>query len=159
MAVVAVTTKMVAGVKYTHTTANSSDWASVSNNTYFYDIATEIVYYKDTNGVVQSNYRELPSVQSVVSSASITPTSNDDLVQVTAQVGALTVNNPTGTYANGQNFLIRLDGDGSAITFDTKYIAFGSALPTTTTVGKTTLIGCTYNSNNDTFECLNSVQQ
>lgn len=98
-------------------------------------------------------------VQSVVSSASITPTSNDDLVEVTAQVGALTINNPTGTYANGQNFLIRLDGDGSAITFDTKYIAFGSALPATTTVSKTTLIGATYNSNNDTFECLNSVQQ
>lgn len=100
-----------------------------------------------------------PKVQSIVSNATVTPFSTNDLVEVTAQVGALTVNNPSGIYANGQNFLIRLDGDGSAITFDTKYVAFGSALPTTTTVSKTTLIGATYNSNNDTFECLNSVQQ
>jgi len=107
--------------------------------------------------VVWGRYKA--QVQSVDSSASITPTANNDLVEVTAQVGALTINNPTLTYTNGQNFLIRLDGDGSAITFDTKFIAFGSALPATTTVGKTTLIGCTYNSNNDTFECLNSVQQ
>jgi len=147
------------GNEYTATTDSSADWGSVPNDTLFLDLTLRQVYYKDVNGVVQSNYRKLPSVQSVVSSASIAPTANDDLVEVTAQVGALTVNNPSGIYANGQNFLIRLDGDGSAITFDTKYIAFGSALPATTTVSKTTLIGCTYNSNNDAFECLNSVQQ
>ena len=56
MAVTAITTKMVAGVKYTHTTADSADWASVPNDTYFYDIATEIVNYKDTNGVVIGAY-------------------------------------------------------------------------------------------------------
>lgn len=56
MAVVATTTKMVAGVKYTHTTADSADWASVSNSTYFYDIATEIVYFKDSNGIVQDKF-------------------------------------------------------------------------------------------------------
>lgn len=106
-------------------------------------------------------YEQAPNVSSVVSSASITPTTRFSLVEVTAQAEALTINNPTGTFANGQNFLIRLDDDGTAraLTFGAKFIAFGSALPTTTTVGKTTLIGCTYNSNNDTFECLNSVQQ
>lgn len=122
-----------------------------------YTDITSGVLYTYSNGGWKST--TLPSVQSVVSSATVTPTSTDDLLEVISQVGVLIVNNPTGTYANGQNFLIRLDGDGSAIIFDTKYIAFGSALPSTTTVGKTTLIGCTYNSNNDTFECLNSIQQ
>lgn len=52
MAVIAVTTKMVAGVKYTHTTTDSADWGSVSNDTYFYDLDTELVYYKNGSGVV-----------------------------------------------------------------------------------------------------------
>jgi len=56
MAVVTVTTEMVAGVKYTHTTADSADWSSISNDTYFYDIATKIVYYKDSSGNVINAY-------------------------------------------------------------------------------------------------------
>jgi hypothetical protein len=52
MAVVAVTTKMVAGVKYSLTTADLTDWPSVPNSTYFYDLATEIVYYKNSSGTV-----------------------------------------------------------------------------------------------------------
>jgi hypothetical protein len=58
MAVVAITTKMVAGVKYTHTTADSADWSSVANDTYFYDLATEIVYYKNTEGAVIGQYED-----------------------------------------------------------------------------------------------------
>jgi len=102
-----------------------------------------------------------PSVQSITSSASITPTISDDLVQVTAQSVALTINNPTGAYVNGQNFLIRIKDNGTAraLTFGNKYVAFGSALPTTTTANKTLLIGCTYNSVSDTFDTLNSEQQ
>ncbi len=106
-------------------------------------------------------YEQSPSVLSVISAPSITPTIRYSLVEVTAQSEALTINNPTGTFANGQNFLIRINDDSTsrALTFDTKFKAFGSDLPTDTIVGKTTLIGCTYNSNNDTFECLNSVQK
>ena len=52
MAVVAVTTKMVAGVEYTHTTASSADWASVSNDTYFYDLTDKSVHYKNSSGVI-----------------------------------------------------------------------------------------------------------
>lgn len=44
--------KMQMGVNYTHTTDNSGDWASVANSTYFYDIATKIVYYKNSSGNV-----------------------------------------------------------------------------------------------------------
>jgi len=103
-----------------------------------------------------------PSVQTVVSTATLTPTSSDDLVEVTAQAEALAIDNPTGTYVNGQTFLIRITDNGTirAITYGDKYIAFGSALPTATVVGKTILIGCTYNSaGTGTFECLNTIQQ
>ena len=162
MAVITLTTKMAAGVEYTHTTANSADWASVSNDTYFFDLTEKLVYYKDVNGSIQEPYKAKPSVQTVVSSATVTPTSSDDLVEVTAQAEALAIDNPTGTYVNGQTFLIRITDNGTirAITYGDKYIAFGSALPTATVVGKTILIGCTYNSaGTGTFECLNTIQQ
>lgn len=56
MAVQNITTKMVAGVKYTVQTDSSADWSSVSNGTYFYDKATEIVYYKDATGTIIDAY-------------------------------------------------------------------------------------------------------
>ena len=56
MAVVAVTTKMGAGVLYTHTTDTLVDWVSVPNDTYFFDLESELVYYKDSNGEIIGSY-------------------------------------------------------------------------------------------------------
>ena len=58
MAVTVVTTKMAGGVNYTHTTDTSADWPAVPNDTYFYDIDAEIVYYKDAAGTVIDAYEE-----------------------------------------------------------------------------------------------------
>lgn len=58
MAVTVVTTKMAGGVNYTHTTDTSADWPSVPVSTYFYDIDTEIVYYKDAAGTIIDAYEE-----------------------------------------------------------------------------------------------------
>lgn len=52
MAVLTVTGSPVAGAKYTVTTASSTDWASVSNSTYFFDLTDKIVYYKNSTGTV-----------------------------------------------------------------------------------------------------------
>ena len=52
MAVLTVTGTPVSGVRYTVTTASSSDWASVSNSTYFFDLTDKIVYYKNSSGAV-----------------------------------------------------------------------------------------------------------
>ena len=54
MAVVTVSGNPVVGTKYTVTTANSADWASVSNSTYFYDLTDKLVYYKDSSGTILS---------------------------------------------------------------------------------------------------------
>lgn len=56
MAVTVLTTKMAAGVNYTHTTDSPSDWPSVPNSTYFFDKTDEAVYYKDSGGTVLSAY-------------------------------------------------------------------------------------------------------
>lgn len=52
MAVVTVSGNPVVGAKYSVTTASSADWASVSNSTYFFDLTDQIVYYKNSTGVV-----------------------------------------------------------------------------------------------------------
>ena len=46
----------MAGVIYTATTDSSVDWTGVTNNSYFYDKTTKLVYYKNTSGVVVNAY-------------------------------------------------------------------------------------------------------
>lgn len=52
MAVLTVNGNPVVGTKYSVTTANSADWASVANDTYFYDLGDKLVHYKNPSGVV-----------------------------------------------------------------------------------------------------------
>jgi hypothetical protein len=65
--------------------------------------------------------------------------------------GGVTLAAPSGTPVNGQKLMIRLEDAGSAqtITWTTTsgaYRAVGSTLPTTTSAGKVTYVGCVYNS-------------
>ena len=90
-----------------------------------------------------------PRVQSVTSAATVTPNANsDDLVDITAQAVALTLAAPSGTPVNGQVIEIRIKDNGvvRAITWNAIYRAFGLALPTSTTAGKTIYASCVYNS-------------
>ena len=88
-----------------------------------------------------------PRVQSVTSSATVTPTSTNDLVKITAQAAGLTLANPTGTFAEGQALIIRIKDNGTAraITYGSDYRAIGLTLPTTTVLSKTTYLGIIYN--------------
>lgn len=97
-----------------------------------------------------------PSVQSVVSSATVTPVYGNDIVVITAQAVALDLANPTGTWPQGKDMMIRIKDDGTAraITFDTKYRAIGVTLPTTTVINKTTYVGVIYNATDDKFDVI-----
>lgn len=88
-----------------------------------------------------------PRVQSVTAAAAVTPTTTNDMVEVTAQDQALTINNPSGTPANGQSFVLRIKDNGTAraLSWGGNYRALGAALPTTTTAGKTVYIPVIYN--------------
>lgn len=46
------------GVPYTHTTANNSDWTNVPSDKYFYDLATKLVYYKNSSDEIISIFEE-----------------------------------------------------------------------------------------------------
>lgn len=97
-----------------------------------------------------------PRVQSITSSATVTPTSTNDIVTITAQAVALTLANPTGTFAEGQALMIRIKDNGTAraITFGSNYRAIGVTLPTTTTVSKTIYLGVIYNSTDAKWDVL-----
>lgn len=93
-------------------------------------------------------------VQSVTSSATVTPISTNDLVTITAQAVGLTLANPTGTFTEGQALMIRIKDNGTArtISFDTNYRAIGVTLPTTTVISKTMYLGIIYNSTDSKWD-------
>ncbi|CAB5216984.1 hypothetical protein UFOVP200_28 [uncultured Caudovirales phage] len=93
-------------------------------------------------------------VQTVTSSATVTPVSTNDLVIITAQAAGLTLANPTGTFTEGQALMIRIKDNGTArtIAFDTNYRAIGVTLPTTTVISKTMYLGVIYNSTDSKWD-------
>ena len=46
------------GITYSVITDSSSDWASVSNDVYFFDKATDLPYYKNSSGTVINVFEE-----------------------------------------------------------------------------------------------------
>lgn len=118
--------------------------------------ADQVLKTDGLGGATFVNPSSLVKIQSVVSSTTVTPTSNDDLVEITAQAEALTIANPTGTFADGQSGLVRVYDNGTArgITYGSKYRTLGDTLPATTVVGEWTYIGYTYNATDDKFDCI-----
>jgi len=102
-----------------------------------------------------------PRLQSVTSSANVTPTSANDLVVINAQSAGLTIANPTGTMVQGQALMIRIKDNGTArsIAFGTNYRAVGITLPTTTTISKTMYLGCIWNATDTKFDVVGLNQE
>lgn len=97
-----------------------------------------------------------PRVQTVTSSATVTPTSTNDIVRITAQAEALTLANPTGTFLEGQSLIIRIKDNGTARTigYGSDYRAIGVTLPTTTVINKTTYLGCIWNATDSKLDII-----
>jgi hypothetical protein len=102
-----------------------------------------------------TNKRITMRVQSVVSSATVTPNAdNDDVVKITAQAVGLTLSNPSGTPTDMQPITIRIKDNATAraITYGAQYRAIGITLPTTTTISKTTYLGMIWNSDDSKWD-------
>lgn len=115
----------------------------------------------DFTGLWKKYSNRLPAVQSVTSSATVTPTSADDLVKITAQAAGLTLANPTGTFSEGQCLIIRIKDNGTArtIAYGTKYRSLGATLPTTTTASKIMYLSLIYNATDDKFDLVGYSQE
>jgi hypothetical protein len=101
-----------------------------------------------------------PAGQTVTTAASITPTFSDDFVVVTAQAGALTINNPTGTAVDMYGLVIRIKDNGSTRTLNwgTQYRGVGVNLPTATTANKVVYVGLIYNAAETKWDAVSVAQ-
>jgi hypothetical protein len=107
-----------------------------------------------------TNKRITPRVNSVTSAPTITPTSDVvDQYQITALNEPATFAAPSGTPTDGQRLTLRIKDAGVAqpITWASGsggYRGFGSALPSTTTAGKTTYIQLIYNTASSVWDAV-----
>ena len=102
---------------------------------------------KDSSGNV--TFFKTSGTQQTTSTATLTINSDlQDLGVITAQAAALTIASPTGTPIQGQKLILRIKDNGTAraITWNAIFRVIGTTLPTTTTINKTTYVGCIYNS-------------
>jgi hypothetical protein len=144
MAVVTVATGLdqTLGLPYTHTTDDNNDWVNVLADTYFYDKATKLVYYKNANGTVVALVKKTVTQASTATLTVDSTTTN--VSELTAQAVGLTIGAPTGL---GKKIIIRIkdNGTGIAIAYNPIFRAIGVTLPTTTTASKTLYLGVMYN--------------
>lgn len=104
-----------------------------------------------------TNKRVTTRVNSIVSAATITPTSDVvDQYQVTALAEPATFNTPSGTPTDGQRLTLRVKDSGVAqpIIWSGGYRGFGSALPSTTVAGKTMYVQLIYNDAAGTWDAV-----
>jgi hypothetical protein len=89
-----------------------------------------------------------PNNRVVTATTTATLTVNGDTTDVSilsAQVGALTIANPTGTPVTTQPLLIEIKGDGGAISYGGLFTNRGATKPATATSAKWIRIACEYN--------------
>lgn len=81
---------------------------------------------------------------------SVTPNASFDMYSFTSLSTALTINAPTSGNIDGRKLMFRFLDNGSAqsLSWNPTYTVIGVTLPTTTTINKTTYVGCIYNNNN-----------
>lgn len=106
-----------------------------------------------------------PLVVSAASYTTDTGTSlnmdNLDIFVITAQAGALLFNAPGGTLVQGRSLVIRIKDNGTAraLTWNAVFRAIGTALPSTTVLGKTLYLGFFYNSTDTKWDLVASAQE
>lgn len=159
MAVNIVTTTMVSGVKYTLTTDSSADWGAVSNDAYFYDLTEKKVYYKDSVGDIIESFSktELSVSETTTQVAPLTPDFiTYDIYIITAQDVGLIIGNPASNPTKPKGFMFRIKDNGTSrtISWPSGFVSYGDALPTATTIGKTTYVCGISNPTDGTYDVI-----
>lgn len=95
-------------------------------------------------------------ITTTITSGTITPDADTDLVRPAALTAALTISNPSSTPADGAGFVVDLidNGTSRALTWGSKYANRMATLPTATTAGKRHRIGVEYNATDDKLYCM-----
>lgn len=101
-------------------------------------------------------YMTKPKIVTTITTGTITPAGDTDLVRPAALTADLTIANPSSTPADGAGFVVDLIDNGTtrALTWGSKYASRMATLPTTTTAGKCHRIGFEYNAADDKLYCM-----
>lgn len=123
------------------------------------DIGTNDDKFATAKALADSGYKklsELKNSQSTADASSITPTGNypENEYYVTSLEQALTINEPSGTPANGNTLLLRIKDNETAraLTWNAVYTWIGQTKPETTKAGKIIYIAGIYNSTSSKWE-------
>jgi hypothetical protein len=98
-----------------------------------------------------TNKRIDPRTNTSTSFASVTPDiSAFDQYNFTALAATLAINAPVGSPSDGNKLIFRIldNGVSQTLNWNGTYTAIGVVIPTATTAGKMTYVGCVYNSTN-----------
>ena len=125
-------------------------------NTNEMEMSVDIAGTFASRKVSWSDIKNSVTIQSVTSSATVTPLVTDDEVIITAQAVGLTLANPSGTAVQGQVMLIRIKDNATSqtIAYGTEYRALGVTLPTATTISKTHYLGMIYNATDTKWDVI-----
>ena len=100
-------------------------------------------------------------VGTTVTGATITPDSTKDMYTITALADNATIAAPSGSPIDGQTLIIRIldAGVSKTLTWNAVYAVMGVTLPTSTTAGKYTYVGCKYNAQSAKWDVLAVARQ
>ncbi len=125
------------------------------------NIKATLKTYFDSLETTFTNKRINPRIVTAASYTTDTGTALDvstcDEFDVTAQAGALKLNNPSGSPVNGQKLIVRIKDNGTAqnLTYDIQFRASSDlALPSTTVKSKTLYMGFVFNSADTKWDLL-----
>lgn len=110
---------------------------------------------------INDNFTELYtiSVSADETLTTLTPNGVFDAYEITAQASALSIANPSTDYANFDGFILRIYSAGAqTITFENKYRAQGTALPSATTSGKVMVFTFLRDSGTDKYDVKFSIE-
>lgn len=125
-------------------------------------VADRIATYSDTTGkLIKDGGKTIadlaaPKITSTVTSNTITPDGDTDLVRPSSTLSAgLTIANPSGTPADGWGMVLELKDNGTtrSLTWGSKFASRCATLPTATTAGKQHVVGVSYNATDDKLYC------
>lgn len=139
--------------KFLTTNGSAASWAAISQVPSQTGSAGKYLY---TDGTTASwrNKNLVPSTTTITSSSSVSPDVNSEATEITAQAGPLTIANPSGSWGRLQPHVLAIKDNGTAraLTWDTKYRAASTTLPTTTVIGKYLYVAFIYNATDDKFD-------
>lgn len=134
--------------KFLTTDGSATSWGTVRQVPDPTGSSGKYVYTADGVNITWKDRLNDVKVQTVTSSGTLTPTSAEDALVVTALATGTTIAAPTGTWNQCQGYVIRIKDNGTArsVAFNAAFRAVGKALPTTTVINKELYIAFVYDS-------------